>query len=212
MHDLLQPPSLEAATEAYQENLHSPELTTAFWEVFWTENGKKASLDLAVPQCPWDETQIKEMAKRGKAPIVLPEEVSTQESRHLLGQMFPKMNNHSTREGNAITNKVDHFGWRQFDTALDAPHAKKTEDKLREIMTSQGDEEPTLNEYIVASQASKLLTGHYLDEKTVSIIFGSLNGGGVVGASFHPDGELFVRTFLSSGFQYWNWGGRFSRE
>lgn len=199
------------AAEEYNKDVTSPETITAFWLAFWAENGKKVDISVSVPECPFTQEQLEEMKRKDKGPIYVPEELSTQKDRHLLGRMFPKMRSHSLQEGNSVTNEAKNSGWRIFDMSIDAPHLGTDESQLREVMTFQGDEEPTLNEYIVASQASKLLTGKYLDEGTWSRIFGSRRGGDVVPASFDSDGGLYVDSGWNPGYRGSRLGGRFSR-
>lgn len=202
---------LALATREYKKRPVNPEKTTAFWQAFWTENGKKANLSISVPECLFTQKQLEEMRRKDKGPIYLPEELSTQDSRHLLGKIFSKMQSHSVKEGNSVTNEVVRFGWRQFDMSLDAPHLGTNENQLKEAMVSQGDKEPTLNEYIVAGQASKLLTGKYLDEGSWSRILGSRDDGGVPRAYFHSDGYLNVHSSWGPGSRISYLGGRFSR-
>lgn len=66
-----------------------------------------------------------------------------------------------------------------------------------------------LSAYILASQASKVLTGHYLDEgSTWSRLLGSHDEGHVVRASFYSDGDLHVVWALDPEFRYPSIGGR----
>ena len=204
--------TLAEATKEYKKRPVNPEKAMVFWQAFWAENGKKVGLSISVPECPFTQEQLEEMRRKDKGPIYLPEEFSTQRGRHLLGKMFPKMQSHSVEEGNSVTNEVARSGWRQFDMSLDAPHTDTNEKQLKEAMVSQGDEEPTLNEYIVAGQASKLLTGRYLDEgATWSRILGSRYDGDVVDAHFLSDGRLLVVSDWSPGHRDPSVGGRFSR-
>lgn len=203
--------SLGLATEEYRGSPVSPEKVTTFWQAFWAENGRKVGISISVPECPFTREQLENIRRINKGPIYIPNELSTQRDRHLLGKMFPKMQSHSVEEGNTVTNEVARSGWRQFDMSVDAPHLGTDENQLREVMVSHGDEEPSLNEYIVASQASKLLTGKYLDEGTRSRIFGSRVDGGVVRARFYSGGCLSVHSFWYSDDRLSYLGGRFSR-
>lgn len=202
--------SLGLATEEYRGSPVSPERVTTFWQAFWAENGRKVGISISVPECPFTGEQLENIRIINKGPIYIPNELSTQRDRHLLGKMFPKMQSYSVEEGNTVTNEV-RSGWRQFDMSVDAPHLGTDENQLREVMVSQGDEEPSLNEYIVASQASKLLTGKYLDEGTRSRIFGSRYDGVVVHAHFLSGGYLRVDSLWDSGGHRSDLGGRFSR-
>lgn len=201
--------SLGQATKEYKGDVANPEKVTAFWQAFWAENGKKVGISISVPECPFTPEQLEEMRKKDKGPIYVSEDLSTQRGRHLLGKMFPKMQSPSVVEENDVTNEVQSFGWRSFDTSVDAPHQDTDENQLKEAIVRNGEEEPTLNEYIVAGQASKLLTGRYLDEgTTASRILGSRRGGRVVRAYFGSYGYLHVYSHLGPGSRLPYWGGR----
>lgn len=188
---------LEVATKEYKESPTSPEKVTAFWQAFWMENGKKVDILVSVPECPCTQEQLEDMRRKDKTPIYIPEELSTQKTRHLLGKMFPEMQSHSVKEGNGVTNEVQNFGWRSFDISVDAPYLKTNESQLEGVLTDSEEEKPTLDEYIIAGQANKLLVGRYLDEDTtVSRILGSRSDGFVVGACFGSGGSLRVDSGL----------------
>lgn len=201
--------SLELTIEEYRNSPTSPEKATAFWQAFWAENSKKVDILVSVPKCPYTQEQLEDMRRKDKGPIYVPEEFSTQKTRHLLGKMFPEMQSHSVEKGNSVINEVQNFGWRGFDMSVNAPHLKTNESQLKSALVSNGEEEPTLNEYIITGQASKLLTGKYLDEGvTVSRILGSRHDGGVVGAYFASDGYLGVYLSLFPGSCFVFLGGR----
>lgn len=199
----------ELTIEEYRKTPTSPEKVTAFWQAFWAENGGRIGSSISVPKCLFTSEQLRNMRKKDKGPIYIPEEFSTQETRHLLGKMFPEMRSHSVEEENSVTNEVQNFGWRGFDMSVDAPHLETNESQLKSALVSNEEKEPTLNEYIIAGQASKLLTGKYLDEgATISRIFGSRGDGNVVGACFDSGGDLSIGWSLLPGSCDENLGGR----
>ena len=201
---------LELATKEYKRRPVDPGKATDFFRTLWAEDGRGVDISVSVPECPFTQEKLREMRRERRGPIYLPEALSTQESRYLLGKMFPKMKSHSVEEGNTVTNEVVHSGWRQFDMSIDAPHLGTNESQLKAAM-ALGDEIPILNEFIFASQVSKLLTGKYLDEGTLSRILGSRRDGRVVRAHFDSAGSLDVHSFWNPGHRSSHLGGRFSR-
>ena len=65
---------------------------------------------------------------------------------------------------NSVTNDQNPSGWFDYETQIEAPYLDTTEEQLIEKVAQDGRRLLSLNEYIVASQDSKLLTGRYLDE------------------------------------------------
>lgn len=102
------------------------------------------------------------------------------------------MGSYSVDEGNPVTNEADQWGWRYVEASRVAPYRRTNEAGLREQLNQRGRVGQTLNEYVVAAQMSKSLTGHYLDEDTWSRLFGSRGDGRVVAADFDADGYLYV--------------------
>lgn len=195
-----------------KSKLNTPESVTVNWQTRWTAWGEKIGLNITVPEFPDTLEGLTEALKRGDKPIYVPQELSSQAQRHLLDKIWPKMQSHSTKEGNTVTNEVNHVGWRYTEYVTDAPHTNTTEKQLRDTFERTGREGLTVSEYIIAAQDAKSLEGSYLDQgSTWSRLLGSRREGGVVSADFSPGGALRVGWDLRSGFHHSYVGGRSSQ-
>jgi hypothetical protein len=202
--------ALRHAKNEYKKNPDSLETISNFWTTFWARNGSKVGLDIKVDPIPTISSDyLKEAREKGKGLIYVPLEVSGQKNRYLLGEMFPKMKRDGVVEGNYFTNILARFGWRWFDIKPDAPNLYTFECDLKKNLVNNIAAEPTLNEYIIASQISKMTTGSYLDEKTYCRILGSNFDGISALVSFHGKGGLSVQ-FIQSDKRSEKIGARFS--
>ena len=183
---------LEQAVREFKEKPHTPETVTKYWRTLWSVWGEKAGLSLTVPPCDRTVEEIKQLEKEGRKLVYVPEKLASQESRHLLGNIFPDMQSHSVREGNPVTNESSQGGWFDIEASLDSPNLNTTEKDLRNKFKREGRDGQRLNTHIVGSQDAKLQTGHYFDENTWSRLLGSRVDGHVADARFHVDGGLHV--------------------
>ncbi|OGH15100.1 MAG: hypothetical protein A2860_00210 [Candidatus Levybacteria bacterium RIFCSPHIGHO2_01_FULL_37_33] len=194
----------------YQTGPHTPELITSLWKAIWMDSGRKIDAEIQVPLVDRTEEEIKELEEQGRMMIYVPRGIATQDTRHLLGRIFPKMQGNSVKEQNPVANEGIESGWFDIESSLNSPNLKTTEEDLRELFKSQGKQGQTLNQYIIGSQFLKLTTGHYFDEDTYSRLLGSRCGGRVVHASFNRDGRLGVNWVLGPSGRDDRWGGRSS--
>jgi len=188
-------PRAERVTEF---KLDTPDAVTDTFGRIWEARGKLISVTFDVAQCPLSEKELKEREKRNIRVGVLPQALATQETRHLLGEMFPKMQSHSVQEGNNVTNDENSSGWFDYEAAIDAPHLDTKEGQLMDKIKKDERRILSLNEYIVASQDSKLFTGKYLDETRTYVRLGSRCGGRMVLARFGSVGYLDVGSLLDA--------------
>lgn len=196
--------------EAYQNQPHTPELVTQTHQAIWQARGELIGATYIVIPSPYTQEQLGDLEANGKRVGYLPAEVATQQTRHKLGEMFPKMQSHSVQEGNSVTNDENPSGWFDYEAAIDAPYLDTKEKELMEKIKKDGRRILTLNEYIVAGQDSKLFTGQYLDETRTWVRLGSRDDGRVVDASFRRDGRLDVYSALDAGNRHPVLGGRSS--
>lgn len=177
----------------------TPDTITNTFASFWHERTLRLKnagvpLDPTFEPCPFTQEEIDEP---GTGISYLPPELATQEQRYLLGLMFPQMQSHSVKIGNTVNNEADRSGWFKYESVIDAPHRNTTEDALRIAVENEGRLGMNLNEYIIASQDSKVLTGKYLDQTSTAVrLLGSRCGGRVVDAGFDDVGSLNVRSTL----------------
>lgn len=214
-------PGDQQAIEAYQNQLHTPELMTQTFQAVWQARGELVGATYEVAPCPYTQEELADLEANGKRVGYLPAELATQQSRHILGKMFPKMDSHSVQKNNSVTNDENPSGWFDYESAIDAPYLNTTEKQLIERITRDGRKILSLNQYIVASQDSKLFIGHYLDEipgpgepKDVGtyVRLGCRIGGLVVTARFNQNGRLVnVNDWsMSPNVHGYNLGGRSS--
>jgi len=192
---------IDQAVKEYQSKPHTPELVTKVHQVIWQARRERLGLigvTCKVTPCPYTQEELKDLEQKGRRLGFLPTELASQLSRYRLGQMFPEMGSGSVKEGNDITNDESPSGWFDYETAVDAPYLDTVEKKLAyekqltERILKDGRKLLSLNQYIVAGQDSKLLTGRYLDEEKTWTRLGSRRVGHVIGALFYPDGKMFV--------------------
>lgn len=201
---------LTSVIEAYQNQPHTPELLTQIHQAIWQVRGEIVGATHEVTPCPYTQEGLADLEANGKRVGYLPAELATQQTRHKLGEMFPKMQSHSVKEGNSVTNDENPDGWFDYEAAIDAPYLDTKEDKLMDKIKKDGRRILTLNEYIVAGQDSKLFTGRYLDEVRTWVRLGSRYDGRVVDARFHSDGYLYVYSGLDADDHGPGLGGRSS--
>lgn len=144
----------------------------------------------------------------------LPAELATQQTRHKLGEIFPRIKGRCIRKDNSITNDENPSGWFDYEAGIDAPatYLNTNEGQLFNLIKSSGRRLLSLNEYIVAGQDSKLFTGHYLDVFQTSVRLGSRDIHRLVSAEFYDgDGILSVVEGLHFDYNDPHLGARTSR-
>lgn len=201
---------LTAVVEAYQNLPHTPELITQTHQAIWQARGELVGVSFEVTPCPYTQEQLADLEASGKRLGYLPPELATQETRHKLGKMYPKMQSHSVQEGNSVSNDGNPSGWFDYEAAIDAPYLDTKEKQLKERVAKDERELLTLNQYIVAGQDSKLFTGQYLDETETFVRLASSRDGRMVRAGFGPGGHLGVDSGLDADLHDPYLGGRSS--
>jgi hypothetical protein len=165
-----------------------PEALTEQHRAIWRAWGERAGVAITVPPCPYSSTELDQLSATGRSVAYLPPEMATQGTRHLLGSTFPLMGCYSLLAENVVTNDTNAWGWFDFESSIDAPFANTTEAELRDQITSmEGLSLLTLNQYIVASQISRELTGSYLDERRTWARIGSRVTGRTICVRFDGD-------------------------
>jgi len=193
---------LASVIEAYQNQPHTPELVTQTHQAIWQVRGEFVGASFEVTPCPYTREQLADLEASGKRVGYLPAELATQQTRHRLGGMF--------QEGNSVTNDEDPSGWFDYEVAIKPPYPDTKEGQLMDMIENDGRKILSLNQYIVASQDSKLFTGKYLDEDSNWVRLGSRLDGRIVDAHFSGDGDLCVLWSLNVGDHYPFLGGRSS--
>lgn len=199
--------------DKYYQN---PELTTFDFQQIWADREnklRKAGVDLkiTIPACPYTREELAQLERKCRRVGYLPQSLATQETRHLLVLIWPEMKGCSVQKGNTVTNTMVRSGWFDYETDLFAPNEDKTIKQIEELFKSQGREGMNLNEYIVASQDSRVFALRHLDQLQGflwSRLLGSRHEGHVVCAQFNIFGNLYVGWDRRPGFHYRDLGSR----
>lgn len=210
---------LQTPENPVEINPFSPEAVTNFWRTKLQVDGKRIGLGIKVPDCNWTEEEIRKpmVDNKGKEVssmmVYVPEQLTGEKGLKRLGKMYPGMDSWAVKEGTIVQDSSDvnkKSGWVKVEATVDAPNLDTTQEGLENHAREKKYSPQRLNTYILASQASRDLTGHYLDEKsTYSRLPGSRCGGGVVRARFGSDGGLHVNWILGPRNHGANLGGRF---
>lgn len=201
---------LASVIEAYQNQPHTPEFVTQTHQAIWQTRGELVGASFEVTPCPYTQEQLANFEAKGMRVGYLPAELSTQQTRHVLGEMFLKMQSHSVQKDNSVTNDESPSGWFDYEAAIEASYLDTKEGQLKDAIKKDGRTILSLNQYIVAGQDSKLFTGQYLDEARTFVRLGSRCDGRRVLAYFDRDGSLNVDWRLHAGDHYPDLGGRSS--
>jgi len=189
---------LSQAVQEFKAKPHTPELITSTWQVVWQNWGERIGFNITVLALDRTQEELRELEKQGRGLAYVPEKLKSEGTRHVLGRIFPKMESDSVRVGSDynVTNESRRSGWFDYEVRHKAPYLNTTDEQLKKEIASSGKEGMNLTEYIIASQFSKLTTGHYLDEKNWVLLLASRLGDGVVHARFSPVGFLNVGASL----------------
>ncbi|WP_432825530.1 hypothetical protein [Dactylosporangium sp. CA-092794] len=162
----------------------SPDELTDTFRAIWSARGAAISWTFDVPPCPYDPGHLADLTASQRWVSYLPPELATPANRRLLAAIFPSMRSYAAHPDNAFTNDGDRSGWFDYDAAIDAPYRGTEEPQLVERLAKEQRTLLSLNEYIVASQDSKVFTGRYLDERSTWARIGSRLDGRLVAARF----------------------------
>lgn len=182
--------------EAYNALPHTPEFLSQTHQAIWRYRGERVGVSFDVVPCPYTHEEIIQLETNNLRLGYLPKEISTQETRYVLGEMFPRMQSYSVREGNTVSNynRVNH-GWFDYEAAIKSPY-RGADGWLWGQLNKANRSQLNLNEYIVAGQDSKLFTGKYLDEDETWARLNASELGNDVIARFYKDGFLDIRGFV----------------
>jgi len=201
-------PKAEGVTEF---KLDTPDAVTDTFGRIWEQRSALVGItNLKIAQCSYSQKELKELEKRNLRVGYLPKELATQETRHILGEMFPLMRSYAVQEGNPVTNDENSSDYFDYEAAIDAPYTDTKEKQLMERLKADGRRLLNLNEYIVAGQDSKLFTEKYLDETKTYVRLGSRDDGRIVYAGFDGGGRLDGASGLGAGYHVPDLGGRSS--
>lgn len=189
--------SLDKAVKALKSEPYNPNVVTDFWGSLLTAS------DVAV-HCVYSSAELKDLAKRERGPVYVPNF-----SYPDLGQKFSGLGSWAVAKDSPVKDDRETVGWTDIETALEAPYRRTTESQLQEKFAKEGRVGARLKTGVLASEASKLLVGHYFDEgATWSRYLRSRHEGQVVYAHFHSSGYLYVLSHLKPEYASPLLGGR----
>ena len=202
-------------------NLFSPEAITKFWKAKLQADGKRIGLDISVLDCNWTKREMRKPmigingAEVPSMMVYIPQELYGQEGLIKLGQMYPKMNIWPVQKETVAWVMRDSPDsskkgrWIKVEATIDAPNINTTEKDLKNHAKAKKYSRQRLITYIFASQASKDLTGHYLDEESIWSRLGTHFQSEVAYVRFHSDGDLTIPWPLDPQAHGAGIGGRF---
>lgn len=202
-------------------NFFSPEAITKFWKAKLQADGKRIGLDISVLDCNWTKREMRKPmigingAEVPSMMVYIPQELYGQEGLIKLGQMYPKMNIWPVQKETVAWVMRDSPDsskkgrWIKVEATIDAPNINTTEKDLKNHAKAKKYSRQRLITYIFASQASKDLTGHYLDEESTWSRLGTHFQSEVAYVRFHSDGDLTIPWPLDPQAHGAGIGGRF---
>jgi hypothetical protein len=186
--DCLQQIAFEFKSKLHDPDLITPDLFETTHRIIWQVRGQRNRQSYEVSPCPWTPEQLVEIMFRREGISYMPQGLETQDNRHNLLGIFPYIGSHSVQPGNPVTNIKSPSGWFTYDTSKIAPYGDTDEEDLIKLITTNGGQLLSLNQYIVASYDTKLFLGYFLDEYMSCARLGSCLNDALVVAHFRPDG------------------------
>lgn len=207
-------PLEQVAREYGRKKPHTPAEITAFNQVLVAAIGEaNGGILFSLPILTDKEKAVKAQESKGRGILAIPEGMTAAhiaKAYKLIGNEYvPGL--WSTREDSRIKQEL-HVGYRALDVQVEAPHLDTTQAALEKKMRDEDAHGMNLSEYLYGSLVSKLATGYYLDERTLTRLLGSSRGGQVVSAGFNSSGYLIVVSNLGPQNQLDHLGGRLSAE
>lgn len=203
---------LEQIIQEFKTKPHTPELVTAYWRTRWNVLGSRVGLKIEVSDSPYYQDEISDMEHLAvpRVPIYVPSQLTkTPEGLILLGKMHPNMRSWSTQEGTTVKHTFNQSGWIDIESDWKTPHTNTTQKDLENLAKQNKLRGQRLATYIIGSQNSYDLTGHYFDEEGWVRLLGSRYGGQFIRAGFRRDGYLSVGWRWDPQDQGPDLGGRF---
>jgi len=143
---------------------HDPAVVTRAFREIWRARGEQLGAEFPVPDCPYSAAELAGLARQRRRPGYLPAGLATQDGRALLATLFPALCSWAAVEDSVVVNDRDAWGWFDYETDVEAPHAGTAQNELLDVTADGGPTLLTLNQYIVAGHDTLLATGRYLDE------------------------------------------------
>lgn len=158
----------------YGKNKHTPEFLTEIWKDIWNIWAARAQItdDLDPPLLHFPQEKLDHLEKYKRMVLFIPPAFAKIESIPQFEKLFPDISltqhikdiklvpfTHSFRDQQS--------GWLDIDIPQEPPYIGNNEDDVTNILTELKLVRPTLNTYVIANQAVRLLLGsHNLDQQS----------------------------------------------
>ncbi len=202
-----EPNSLEDVIQRYREawegNSLTPDLVNETWLTFWTVKAQEGGLEqeLEVPRCDRTTEELAALKTANRGVLLLPDSVMVQQGIALLG-LPTRIKNSLLRT--KLTNSSEVGGCISVEMDQESPNKNMTGRELGKKFAEEGREGQRLQTYVVASQFNHLLTDHYFDEQSTSLLLGTRGRANVMTGS----ARLFTGEWGLSQSQYHGLLGR----
>lgn len=219
--------TLARSRKAYINEPNDPDRLADYMEYFWKNRRPKLGVSistLAVPTCPWNESQIANF--RGVKPLpdkaadvrdmvrFIPEVVAG--DLRLIERGFPEIHFRlygGVRSFSDINSGYVLNGWGRSEAEIDAPYTYTTEQQLRDKFEALNRKGLTVPAYAIFGVFSQDLTKQFLDQikaviRTIGSALGSSGFGGILNAGFSPGGGLDVGSYWGPVYRGQYLGGR----
>ena len=145
----------------------TPQLVTAYWRAKLKVDGARAGIDISVPDCNWTEEEIRRPMvdiRGNKVPgLMVPNQFRGEEGLVALSRIYPGA---GFKESNSMfdVHDIGAFAtWVKVEDTVYAPNRYSSEEDLEDFSKRSGYFGQRVSTYILASQASRDLTGFYFD-------------------------------------------------
>jgi hypothetical protein len=180
---------------SWENNMLTPDSVDNYFQAFWRRKGEQIGLSqqLAIPACDRSVEELAALRREERGVILMPDEIMGDKGSALLGKMFPVLQTWSTdRNAAAFFDTSGKGGCIDIEMDLYSRHKDVTEPQARELFSSQRKQIQRLQTYIVGSNISKELIGHYFDEEGSSRIALDYPRDATIDAAFSSDGQLII--------------------
>ncbi len=162
--------ALLQAIENYKSGPPTPNNVTAYWKAKMESEGRKVRRDITVNQCTWTEQELQEpMYDVNRNPVegmlvFVGKKFVREDGYSFLGKIFPRLQTSGCVIPPYYYRDIHQTsGWVKVEANPYSPNSNTDEEKIAQLSEERGYQGQRLITYILASYASKDLTGEYFD-------------------------------------------------
>lgn len=177
--------------------VYTPELVDYTWQGIWKNIGEAVGYSYKVPRCDRTPEELQELKVAGRSALLLPTDIYTPGGLMRFAKAFPSMKAFFGvfNEAVYVSYRSDKGGCIDIEMSIDAPFRGRrwgyNRKELWQRIKDDGRIDQRLPTYVMGSQFSELLTGHYFDSSgTSSRLTGSVYRGEELEVWFKSDGQL----------------------